>query len=252
MKNYVIPLLLHLSLHTFTAAEVHTFIQGDPNSYIGDASKIPELGPDDIEVKDDGDLFFAFGAEISKRLFEAAEKHCKDPESDQCKTKTQEIMGIGPSNNGVQKRAIGLLVAGAPILAMGAWKAFTYIWDRLNKSTRQAEMHMKIPKKQKEEVAKWDVANEDKFLYKPENKDPVEVSINDDKPTSLKPVEIKKEGDGNIAIVLPDEIIPAIEEGWNDVRCGQFPMKRSLRKRFTMQVSSRSTFAARSIFLVRV
>lgn len=245
MKNYAILLLLRLSLHTLVAAEPNTFTQKGPDSYIGDESKIPkDIGSNDIEVQDDGDLTVTFGPERSRKLMDVLKKYCTNPEDAECKKRSQEIIGIGATGDGIQKRFIQLIpVIGVVALAVGLGAVIRYVTNRIDESYQNNKViHVKIPKEQKEEVSNWDISDEDKFMYKPENGEPVEVYFDNDQPKPETTVKLEEDESGTVTVTLPPEMVPAIEEGWEVVRCGQFPLKRSLEKRVTMAVRYNTPF----------
>lgn len=133
MKNYAAPLLLHLSLHTLAAAQgqTPTFNQRAPEEYIGDLTNEGGIGPDDIKLVETEGLEITFGTELSKRVMDVAKAHCENPEDEECKKQMQTTLGIGPQNDGLQKRIVGLLIGGV-VLAYAVYKLLSYVWVCLN------------------------------------------------------------------------------------------------------------------------
>lgn len=235
MKNYNAALLLHLSLHTLTAAQaqVPTFNQRAPEEYIGDVTNDGGTGPDDIKIVDADGLDVTFGSEFSKRIMDVAKAHCENPEDEECKKQMQEVLGIGPKNNGIQKRIVGFVVGGV-VVAYLFFKLITYVWHRLGQSDNMKVIHVKISEQEKQETSKW--RESDSFQYKAFEGDLVTVPIDNSQAMVQNPPSIVKEANGDITVTLPD-IVPTIEESWKSIICER-NTKRSLYKRATMQVWS--------------
>jgi hypothetical protein len=129
MKNYAVPLLLHLSLHTLAAAQgqVPTFNQRAPEEYIGDVTNDGGIGPNDINIIDTEGLNIIFGTELSKRVIDIGKAHCGNPEDEECQSQIKSALGIGPQTDGLQKRIVGLIIGGVAV-AYVAYKLLSYVW----------------------------------------------------------------------------------------------------------------------------
>lgn len=238
MKNYAIPLLLHLSLNSLVAADVPTFTQRDNNAYIGDVSDDRGLEPNDILAEDNGDLRITLGPELSQTVVKVAKENCQDPESDDCKKRMAETLGIGPSANGLQKRVIQLIpVLGVLAFSYITYKILSYKGEVWGNTEGFKVVDIKIPKEQKEEVSGWDISDENKFMYKPQEGDAVEVLIDDDQPKPKHPITFSKNDEGDVTIGLPG-LVTNIRDAWDTSGCGRTGLRRSLEKRVTMLVCS--------------
>jgi hypothetical protein len=236
MKNYAIPLLLHLSLNSLVSAEVPTFTQREGGTYIGNVADDRGLEPNDIIAEDTGDLRITLGPELSQKVVQVAKENCNDPESDDCKKRMEEVLGIGPEANGLQKRVIGLIpVLGVLAFSYITYKILSYKGELWGNTEGFKVVDFKIPKDQKEEVSGWDISDENKFMYKPTDSDAVEVSINNAQPKPKHPVTFEKNEAGDVTVGLPG-MVTWITDAWDAAGCGRTGMKRSLDKRVTMLV----------------
>jgi hypothetical protein len=237
MKAYLAFLLLsHLSTQATLAAEVPTFTQKEPENYFGTNGNDVELGPNDIDVQVDGDFVITLGTEITSKISGVLNRDCKKPSSEACQQNLKDILGIGPGNDGLHKRVIGVddaILAGALTwLAYSAYETLAYIWNDGFSKHFEGQGQWKIPKEQKEEIEKWN-NNGGEFTFQPHEGDPIDVKL--DSPPKEKPKDaptLTKDNNGDLTITFPGHG-GDLEQTFNKVLC-KHDGKRSLTKRISM------------------
>jgi hypothetical protein len=234
MKTLAFILLSQLSTRVALAADIPTFTQSDPKDYIGTDGNDIELGPTDIDVQTEGDFVVTLGAEKTSQVAAVLGANCKDPRSEICQNSVKSALGVGPGNDGLHKRVVGVVIGGI----ITAWLAYSiatvvsYFGNDDYSEYFQGQAQIKIPKKQKEEIEKWN-ADGDEFNFKPHKGDPITVTL--DSPTTEIPANvatITKEENGDLTLTFPghgQDLKDALEK----VLCKKED-SRSLSKRITM------------------
>jgi hypothetical protein len=139
--------LLVLGLSSLTAGEVPTFTLGDPTSYLGNVDRT-DVGGSDIIVNTDNGVTITFGSDLSKKIVDVAANQCKQRGSSECLKQTLDVMGVGNSANGLQKRVIPVLAAGVGVaLAYVAGAVWTSVYVN-NESKNYHVVELKIPQSQ--------------------------------------------------------------------------------------------------------
>lgn len=233
MRTLAASVLLNLGLSTLSAAEPPTFTAREPKTYLGNIDNTGAVGPNDIGVDTTDGLTITFGTDLSKKIVDTTLANCKDKNSPECIKQTFEVMGIGPVNNGLQKRVISLIEAvGGVVLAVLAGKTWTNIYDIIDDPTKYHVVELKIPQDQVDEVNKWS-PTEATFHYDPTEGDTSDVTIDTNQPKPEEMPTITKEANGDITVVLPG-MMSELDAAWKRVKCTR-DGKRSLEKRVTMQ-----------------
>ncbi|KAF2810827.1 uncharacterized protein BDZ99DRAFT_570138 [Mytilinidion resinicola] len=234
MKNVLVPLLLHLSLNSLAAADVPTFTQKDPKSYIGTTGATVNPGPGDIVVSEGDGTTITFGTDISAKIHNVLKSSCANPQDDNCKKQLHDTMGIGPTADGLQKRFLaGLAILGGLALAYIIPIVIEYVWLDKDENLENI-IQIDIPQDQVDEVSKWQL---DEFVptfdYKPMTGNGFPVAIDTAQPKPQNIPGTTKEANGDVTVNVQG-LDQAIKDSWTKVICER-DGKRSLNKRVTMQ-----------------
>ncbi|PGH13995.1 hypothetical protein AJ79_03264 [Helicocarpus griseus UAMH5409] len=236
MRDCAAALLLHLSLQTLVAADVPTFTQKVSKEYIGTAGDSTNVEPNDVAVSSQGSLTITFGTELSSKIHDTLKSKCKNPEDKECRKQLQQVMGIGPRANGVQKRVIGgFLAAGGVAISYLTYVILSYIWNDMDESHFK-KVQITIPQDQVDEVSKWELDN-GTFNYKPPNSDAVKVEMDSNQMLPDNAPSATIAGNGNIILDVPG-LEGAIEDSWKSVKCTrqvERSIEQSIAKRVNVQ-----------------
>lgn len=208
MKTYLaFVLLFQLSTQAPLVADTPTFTQLEPKNYIGTHGNDINLGPTDIDVQTKDDFIITLGTQKTSQVAAVlGGEDCKKTTSESCQKTLKSALGIGPGNDGLQKRVVG--VDDAAIAAVFTWIVYSvgevvrYMWNDDYSKHFSGQAQFKIPKEQKEEIQKWDTDG-DEFTFKPYKGDPITVKL--DSPPKEKPDDaptITKEENGDLTITF--------------------------------------------------
>ena len=237
MRNYVTAILLyHLAAETALAANVPTFTQKAAEEYIGKTADEANVGANDIDIQDKGDLIITFGTKYSTDAIAVLKKDCKDPTSNKCQENLKKALGIGSNAKGLSKRmfdpitGVALLVTGVAFIIATIPPLLSRLWK--NDPGNLEVIQIKFPQDQKEEIAEWEDVG-DSFMYKPPEGEPVTIKLDGPNGKPKNPPSLKKGTDGSLVVAFPG-LGSVIQGIFNKVVCKR-EQSHHLDKRLNVQ-----------------
>lgn len=137
------------------------------------------------------------GPDVVNKLDDALRQNCVESTDENCMKAVSSALGVGPSENGLQKRIIPVLIAAAPYLAAATVAFWAWAFHRLyidNPDYKPVKIH--IPAAETSSIKQWPAT--DTFVFESSTSTLAPIPTPD--PTTIPTVDKKEDGSYEIHI----------------------------------------------------